>query len=77
MYEGSLFTRVELKLSVVKHIITMFNGADLESKSLEIVNFVDILNESNYELAMKVTSDVKSGDEFYSDLNGFQVIAVV
>jgi len=34
---------------------------------------VDIRNENNFELVMKLETDVASGNLFYTDLNGFQV----
>lgn len=34
---------------------------------------VDIRDQTNKELAMRLVTDIQSGDVFYSDLNGFQV----
>uniref|UniRef100_A0A3Q2NZX8 Glycosyl hydrolase family 38 C-terminal domain-containing protein n=1 Tax=Fundulus heteroclitus TaxID=8078 RepID=A0A3Q2NZX8_FUNHE len=42
-------------------------------KSLEVSNTVDIRSEANRELAMRLVSDVASGNRFYTDLNGFQM----
>lgn len=42
-------------------------------RSLEISNLVDIRSEVNYELAMRVVTDVVNGNRFYTDLNSFQV----
>lgn len=42
-------------------------------RSLEISNLVDIRSEVNYELAMRLVTDVASGNHFHTDLNGFQV----
>lgn len=42
-------------------------------RSLEISNLVDIGSEVNRELAMRLVTDVASGNQFQSDLNGFQV----
>ncbi len=41
--------------------------------SVNIINLVDIKSESNKDFGMRITTDVKSGDTFYTDLNGFQV----
>lgn len=48
---------------------------DFNSKSLDIVNIVDVRSTSNFELSMRIQSDdFKTTDEqFYTDLNGFQV----
>lgn len=45
-------------------------------KSLEISNMVDIRSETNRELVMRLVTDVASGNRFYTDLNGFQVLAL-
>lgn len=42
-------------------------------RSLEISNLVDISSEVNHELAMRLVTDVASGNYFHTDLNGFQV----
>lgn len=34
---------------------------------------VDIRDQTNKELAMRLVTDIQSGDAFYTDLNGFQV----
>ena len=42
--------------------------------TVDIYNLVDIRDEMNFELGMKVSTDIKNKDrEFCSDLNGFQV----
>lgn len=34
---------------------------------------VDIRDQNNKELAMRLVTDIQSGETFYTDLNGFQV----
>lgn len=47
-------------------------GAD--GLGLEIHNLVNISSiNSNYELAMRMSSNIDNGDVFYTDLNGLQV----
>lgn len=44
----------------------------VESLALQITNIDDITSERNFELAMRLSTDVKSNDQsFYTDLNGF------
>ena len=38
-------------------------------------NIVDIRKQSNYEIAVRISTDINNqGREFYTDLNGFQVL---
>lgn len=49
-------------------------GAD--SLGLEVQNVVDISDQVNSELAMRISSSIKNGDDFYTDLNGLQVCSI-
>lgn len=49
----------------------MFSGVD--GFSVDITTMVDIRDQTNKELAMRLVTDIQSGDVFYTDLNGFQV----
>lgn len=49
----------------------MFPGVD--GFSIDITTMVDIRDQTNKELAMRLVTDIQSGDVFYTDLNGFQV----
>lgn len=46
-------------------------GAD--SLGLEIQNTVDITDTSNFELVMRLSTNINSTSEFFTDLNGLQV----
>lgn len=48
----------------------------IDCNDVEIRNLVDIRKEMNYELSMRVTTEVKNNNIFYTDLNGFQVITI-
>jgi hypothetical protein len=49
----------------------------LDGIAVEVMNLVDIQGQSNYELAMRLNTDVQNpSKEFYTDLNGFQVISM-
>ena len=41
--------------------------------ALHVENLVNIVQDYNSEVAMRLVSDVTSGRTFYSDLNGLQV----
>ena len=49
----------------------MFPGVD--GLSVDFTTTVDIRDQTNKELAMRLVTDIQSGDVFYTDLNGFQV----
>lgn len=72
--EGPLETEVQVTLPMVDHMIKIVNSPGVESSAVEILNFVDIRQESNAEIAMRFITNVKSNGEFFTDLNGFQVI---
>ena len=46
-------------------------GAD--GLSIELSTTVDIRDQTNKELVMRLVTDIQSGDVFHTDLNGFQV----
>ena len=55
-------------LPLLKHF------AGIDGISLDMCNIVDIRKQSNYEIAVRISTDVNNqGREFYTDLNGFQV----
>lgn len=49
----------------------VFSGVD--GLSIDITTMVDIRDQTNKELAMRLVTDIQSGEVFYTDLNGFQV----
>ena len=50
----------------------LFAGVD--GTGVQIDNLVDVSQMNNQEVAMRVSTDVDSGEEFFTDLNGFHVI---
>ncbi|XP_043920205.1 alpha-mannosidase 2 [Protopterus annectens] len=70
---GRIFSEVTCFYEHVTHTLRLYNVPGLEMQSLEIVNIVDITKEYNHELAMRITSNVKSQNRFFTDLNGFQI----
>lgn len=49
----------------------IFSGVD--GFSIDITTMVDIRDQTNKELAMRLVTDIQNEDAFYTDLNGFQV----
>lgn len=52
-------------------IFFFFPGVD--GFSLDVTTTVDIRDQNNKELSMRLVTNIQSGDVFYTDLNGFQV----
>lgn len=46
----------------------------LLSPSIEIENIFHLDNVQNVELAMRLEAEIANGDEFFTDLNGYQVV---
>ncbi|XP_059825489.1 alpha-mannosidase 2 [Hypanus sabinus] len=72
---GPLFSEVMCIYQHFTHSVRLSNVYGVEGLSLEISNIVDIRHEMNQEIAMRLTTDVKSNNEFYTDLNDFQMQA--
>ena len=72
--EGKLLSYVEVFLPFCKHRVTLKSSPGVDGTGLHINNDIDVRQMKNTEVAMRITSDLASGDEFYTDLNGFQTI---
>lgn len=55
----------------VLHYDAVFVGVD--GLSVDITTLVDIRDQTNKELAMRLVTNIQSGDVFYTDLNSYQV----
>ena len=71
--KGKYISYVEVSLSQIKHRVVVYSHPGFERYAIEVKNLVDIRNERNFELSMKVSTDIESENTFYTDLNGFQV----
>lgn len=72
--EGPLLSRVYLQLPHLFHTCTLFNSPGSDGLGLQIFNEVDISETNNFELAMRLNTDIASGDQFFTDINGLNVI---
>ncbi|XP_050542919.1 alpha-mannosidase 2 isoform X2 [Daktulosphaira vitifoliae] len=70
--KGKILSQVIVQYSNVRHAVVLKNLKGI--KYIEIKNLVDIRHQMNYELAMRVTSEIDNNNIFYTDLNGFQII---
>eukprot|EP00064_Thunnus_orientalis_P001219 superscaffoldBa00000081_g1221 len=71
--EGPLFSEVVAHYQHFQQTIRINNVPGVDGLSVDITTMVDIRDQTNKELAMRLTTDIQSGDVFYTDLNGFQV----
>ncbi|XP_076844380.1 alpha-mannosidase 2 isoform X2 [Brachyhypopomus gauderio] len=71
--KGPVFSEVTTTFTHITHTLRLYNIQGVDGQAVEIYNTVDIRGEFNREIAMRITSDIKSKDQFFTDLNGFQV----
>ncbi|XP_041853892.1 alpha-mannosidase 2x [Melanotaenia boesemani] len=71
--EGPLFSEVVAHYQHFQQIIRIHNVPGLDSLSIDITIMVDIRDQTNKELSMRLVTGIQSGDVFYTDLNAFQI----
>uniref|UniRef100_UPI00398EEFB9 alpha-mannosidase 2x isoform X3 n=1 Tax=Pristiophorus japonicus TaxID=55135 RepID=UPI00398EEFB9 len=71
--EGPLFSEVISFYQHFQQIVRLYNLPGVEGLSLDVSIIVDIHDQVNKELAMRLSTDIESGDTFFTDLNGFQI----
>lgn len=71
--EGPLFSEVVAHYQHFQQTIRIHNVPGVDGFSVDVTTVVDIRDQTNKELAMRLVTDIQSGDVFYSDLNGFQI----
>uniref|UniRef100_A0AAQ4QP25 Alpha-mannosidase n=1 Tax=Gasterosteus aculeatus aculeatus TaxID=481459 RepID=A0AAQ4QP25_GASAC len=71
--EGPLFSEVVAFYQHFQQTIRIHNVPGVDGLSIEITTLVDIRDQTNKELAMRLVTDIQNGDVFHTDLNGFQM----
>ncbi|XP_060932125.1 alpha-mannosidase 2x isoform X2 [Limanda limanda] len=71
--EGPLFSEVVAHYQHVQQTVRIHNVPGVDGLSVDFTTTVDIRDQTNKELAMRLVTDIQSGDVFYTDLNGFQM----
>ncbi|XP_044575986.1 alpha-mannosidase 2-like [Cotesia glomerata] len=74
LLNGPILSRVFIQLPQVTQTYTLFNSTGSDGLGLHISNHVDITNTFNFELVMRLRTNISSGDEFFTDLNGLNMI---
>jgi len=74
--EGKILSYVEVHQPWNVHVVSLKNSPGVDGTGLQIENIVSLTGEAynNVEIAMRVSSNVDSGETFFTDLNGFQMI---
>nr|KAG5689842.1 hypothetical protein BaRGS_012192 [Batillaria attramentaria] len=71
---GPIVSEVQVFFQHVHHIVRLINSPGVDGVSLDIHNIVDIRNQGNKEIAMRINTDIANTDRvFFTDLNGFQM----
>uniref|UniRef100_A0A8C5BH80 Alpha-mannosidase n=1 Tax=Gadus morhua TaxID=8049 RepID=A0A8C5BH80_GADMO len=73
--EGPLFSEVVSHFQHFQQTVRIHNVPGADGLSVELSTAVDIRDQTNKELAMRLVTDIQSGDVFHTDLNGFQMQA--
>uniref|UniRef100_A0A3Q2DSS8 mannosyl-oligosaccharide 1,3-1,6-alpha-mannosidase n=1 Tax=Cyprinodon variegatus TaxID=28743 RepID=A0A3Q2DSS8_CYPVA len=71
--EGPLFSEVVAQYQHFEQTVRIHNVPGVDGLSVDITTLVDIRDQTNKELAMRLVTNIQSGDVFYTDLNGFQI----
>ncbi|XP_046658800.1 alpha-mannosidase 2 isoform X2 [Homalodisca vitripennis] len=75
VFQGQIMSKVFVQLPNVQHSVILYNSPGADGLGLEIHNLVDITSlNTNYELAMRLSSNINNNNVFYTDLNGMQII---
>lgn len=72
--QGKVVSTVEVFTPFGKHSVALKSSPDVDGTGLHIENNLDIRGMNNAEIAMRVSSSLASGDAFFTDLNGFQMM---
>ncbi|XP_066557713.1 alpha-mannosidase 2x isoform X2 [Amia ocellicauda] len=71
--EGPLFSEVVASYQHFQLSVRIHNLPGVDGLSLDITTMVDIRDQANKELAMRLVTDIQSEGTFFTDLNGFQI----
>ncbi|XP_068208106.1 alpha-mannosidase 2x-like isoform X1 [Palaemon carinicauda] len=74
LVQGSLMSTVSIQMKNVLHTVKIKNSPGIDGIGIDIANYVDITAERNFEFVMRLSTDIKSDNIFFTDLNGFQII---
>uniref|UniRef100_A0A3B5MUV6 Alpha-mannosidase n=1 Tax=Xiphophorus couchianus TaxID=32473 RepID=A0A3B5MUV6_9TELE len=70
--EGPLFSEVVAQYQHFQQTVRIHN-VPVDGLSVDITILVDIRDQTNKELSMRLVTNIQNGDVFYTDLNGYQI----
>ncbi|XP_043980945.1 alpha-mannosidase 2x [Gambusia affinis] len=71
--EGPLFSEVVAQYQHFQQTVRIHNVPGVDGLSVDITILVDIRDQTNKELSMRLVTNIQNGDVFYTDLNGYQI----
>ena len=74
VFSGPLFTDVRLVRSFVSHSARIVHCDCLLASAIELNTVVDLTALDDKELILRLSSDIQSGNTFYTDQNGFNIM---
>lgn len=74
LIQGPIMSTVSTQLKHILHMVKIKNSPGVDGMGIDISNLVDITVERNFEFAMRLNTEIKNDNLFYTDLNGFQII---
>ncbi|KAL1514294.1 hypothetical protein ABEB36_003573 [Hypothenemus hampei] len=72
--EGPIASSVIVQLPYIIHKAILYKSSGADGLGLEIENIVDIQKTHNFELVMRLATNIDSKDDFFTDVNGYQVV---
>ncbi|CAG7834650.1 unnamed protein product [Allacma fusca] len=72
--EGKLQSYVQIVYEHIIHRFILTPDLGIGSNSIEVENIIDIREKQNYELIMRVSTEIQNEDIFYTDSNGYQMM---
>lgn len=72
--EGPIMSSVLVQLPYVQHSAILYNTTGADGLGIELHNLVDITKTQNFELVMRLSTNINSTDTFYTDDNGYQIL---
>lgn len=72
--KGPIMCSVIVQLPYIQHTVFLYNTTGADGMGIEIQNLVDISQMNNFELIMRLSTNINSSNEFFTDVNGYQMM---